>query len=225
MYKQMTNKPAQADLLQRCALSASAGREHEVTESQFMALSHFCAEATDSNDGLTWTLTTRLGAILFEVEQLYGARDLSWTILGVEFGPDAPQIWYPGNRKHIAIRLASNALESTPLACYQLAHECVHLLAPGGISTVPVIEEGLATVFSEDYVVRELGLKVDTNMPSYRAAAALVREMLRIDPNAIQSLRAIEPAFRKITRETFDAAGVLVPLQLQTQLLVPFQRE
>jgi hypothetical protein len=163
--------------------------------------------------------------MLYEVEQLYGVRDLSWTILGVEFGPDTNQVWYPGNRKHVAIQLASNAQESTPLACYQLAHECVHLLAPGGGSPSAVIEEGLATVFSEDYVLREFGLKDLTNMPTYRAAAALVRELLSIVPNAIQRLRAIEPAFRQLTPETFVAADVLVPPSLVAQLLVTFQRE
>jgi hypothetical protein len=61
-----------------------------------MRLKRFCATAVDTNDGYTWTLTTRLGAILYEIEQACGPRDSSWTVLGVEFGPETPQLWYPG---------------------------------------------------------------------------------------------------------------------------------
>lgn len=190
-----------------------------------MQLTHFCATALDANDGYTWTLTTRLGSILHEIEEAYGSRDSSWTVLGVEFGPDTPQLWYPGNRKHVVVQLAMNAIDDTPLACYQLAHECVHLLAPGGRPPAPVIEEGLATVFSENYVERNFGLKNVTSLASYKAAAAAVRELFSLEPSAIRKLRAVQPGFRQFTHDTFAQAGLAIPSVLVAQLLLPFQRQ
>lgn len=183
---------------------------------------HFRARPTD--DGYTWTLTTRLGAMIAEVEERYGQRDQSWTVLGVEFSSDGPQIWYPGNRKHIAIQLAPNAIEDTVLACYQLAHESVHLLAPTGRRAAPVIEEGLATVFSEDYVGREFRRTGVTNMTSYVEAAALVRRLLSVAPDAIPRLRSIQPAFTEMNSTTFVEAGLDVPGSLVEQLMSPFHR-
>src|SRR5437763_183874 len=120
-----------------------------------MNASHFVAEHRSARDGFTWTLPSRLGALLNEAERLYGERDRSYTILGVEFGPGDPQIWFPGNRRHIVIQLADNALENTALAVYQLAHETIHLLSPTGTANAPVLEEGLATAFAEGVVARD----------------------------------------------------------------------
>jgi len=186
---------------------------------------HFQTTTLPGNSGYAWTLTTRLGDMIAEVEKRYGQRDQSWTVLGIEFSPNGPQIWYPGNRKHIAIQLAPNALQDTVLACYQLAHESVHLLAPTGGMGAPVIEEGLATVFSEDYVLQKFLSRGHTSMSSYIEAAALVRELLSIAPDAIPRLRSIQPAFTEMTNATFVEAGLVVPESLVAQLLSPFRRE
>jgi hypothetical protein len=186
---------------------------------------HFVAAPLCTGDGYTYTLTTRLGHMLHEVESCYGSRDKDWTILGVEFGQDVPQLWYPGNRRHVAIQLAQNAIESELLACYQLAHETVHLLAPGGRPPAPVIEEGLATVFSEDYVAREFGASSLTNMAAYVRAATLVRQLLAIDPQAIIKLRAVEPAFRLFNADSFSYAAIEAPAELIEALLRPFDRK
>lgn len=189
-----------------------------------MRFDHFCAVELDERDGYTFTLPSRLGRMLLEVETLYGKRDPSWTILGIEFGPGTPQLWYPGNRKNIVIQLATNALDDTSLACYQLAHECVHLLSPTGGNHAPVFEEGLATVFSEDYVKRVFDREIPAGLPSYSAAAALVRELLLIDSQSILKLRSVEPAFTLFTEDTFVKAEVPAPPELIRRLLTPFQR-
>jgi hypothetical protein len=187
---------------------------------------HFIAVSLPTNTGYSWTLVTRMGQMLHEIEALHGARDMSWTLLGVEFGPDTPQIWYPGNRKNIAIQLAMNAIENPVIACYQLAHECVHLLAPDGGSGAPVLEEGLATVFSEDYVAEEFQCVGLTNLPSYIDAATKVRQLLDFNRDAIKMLRKIEPCFKKMTATTFEEAGLnSVPKELVNELLAPFNRE
>lgn len=185
-----------------------------------MEESHFRAEPITG--GFSWTLTTRLGSILREVEQRYGRRDQSWTILGVEFSPAGPQIWYPGNCQQVAIQLGLGALGSTSLACYQIAHECVHLLAPTGGRSAPVIEEGLATVFAEDYVKREFCLTHVTQKDTYRHAADLVRHLLAAAPDAIDRLRAVQSSFARFTHETFVEANLAVPSALEEQLLRPF---
>ncbi|ELY2495319.1 hypothetical protein [Cronobacter sakazakii] len=180
------------------------------------------ARPLPNGSGYTWTLTTRLGAILRELESSYGERDKSWTILGIEFEKNGPQIWYPGNCKNIAIQLAHNALDNEMLACYQLSHEAVHLLAPSGNRSAPVIEEGLATMFSEDFVEREFGAKNVTNLEKYVEAAAIVRQLLKKYPDAITKLRSIEPAFYKMTASTFKSAGINVEDELATKLLSRF---
>jgi hypothetical protein len=187
---------------------------------------HFVS-APLAGGGVSWTLVTRLGEMLSRAENLYGPRDRSWTILGVEFGPGpSPGIWFPGDCRHVAIRLAPNALDSELLACYQLAHECVHLLAPTGNANAPVLEEGLATAFAEDYVQAVLNSNNPflTNEPTYIRAAAVVRELLAEAPDAIQRLRVIEPCIAKITAAVFDAAKLTVSPTLIDELVSPFNR-
>lgn len=47
--------------------------------------------------GYTWTLASLLGDMLTEAQNRYGERDLNYTILGIEFSPHGPQIWYPNS--------------------------------------------------------------------------------------------------------------------------------
>src|SRR5689334_1795982 len=42
--------------------------------------------------GFTWTLVSRLGEMLKEIEGLLGKRDQSFTILGIEFQAEGPQL-------------------------------------------------------------------------------------------------------------------------------------
>lgn len=164
-----------------------------------------------------------MGDILQELERKYGPRDLTYTPLGVEFHGDIPHIWYPGNCKHVAIRLSMAALPNPSRALYQLAHECVHLLSPSGGSAAPVLEEGLATIFSEDYALRICKQHFTPELPAYASAAADLRELLEIEPFAVERLRNVEPAFYKMGLETFVQAGLgEVPANLRDRLLMPF---
>ncbi|UNZ51987.1 hypothetical protein [Agrobacterium tumefaciens] len=151
--------------------------------------------------GYTWTLVSILGDMLSEAELRFGPRDMSWTILGVEFSDrSSPQIWYPGNRKHIAVQLSKEATNCIPRAVYQLAHETVHLLHPARSIAAPVLEEGLATIFSEEIARREQ-FNIVTSSEKYIAAASLTRELLKHDADAILKIRAIEPSFCAVTPE------------------------
>ncbi len=182
-----------------------------------MEVSHFRSK------GNSLTLARRLGDMLYKAEEEYGQRDQSWTVLGVEFEGVTPCLWFTKPGKGIVIRLSESALNNTVTACYQLAHECIHLLSPCGSPVVPVIEEGLATVYSERYIAHALSYSYNTPEVPYANAAALVRELLSIAPDAIAKLRSVEPAFTKMTEQTFIEAGVEAPTPLIEQLLSPFR--
>lgn len=184
-----------------------------------MLPSHFISQHEGQ---LSWTLTTRLGEMLSNAQALYGRRDHAWTILGIEFHGNTPHIWFPGNCKHIAIRLTLSALNDQVRAYYQLAHESVHLLAPNGIKGAPVLEEGLAVVFAEDYIEKKFGTQNYTNPGPYVDAAKKVRTLLSFNPNAILALREVEPSFKQMTVDAFVSAKLDIPRVLIDELLAPF---
>jgi len=172
--------------------------------------------------GYSWTLTSRLGEILREIQSAYGERDMSYTLLGIEYEDSGPRNWFPGNCKNIAIQLGPKALMDDVQAYYQLAHEAVHLLAPSGGRNAPVLEEGLAEMFSQNYVFKTLGQVMTSSNPAYNAAAAYVREMIAKYPEAISSLRAVEPAFYKMSQATFQSAHIELEDSNISLLVSPF---
>lgn len=198
-----------------------------LSESRTMRDDHFIAERLPEQNGFSWTLPSRLGAMLRKAEESYGERDRDWTVLGIEFGPDRPRIWYPGNCQHIVVQLDPNELDDERLACYQLAHECVHLLAPTGNNEATVLEEGLATVFAEGWVTAKFkGTKRSdyTNDPAYRNAAAAVRGLLEVHQDAIRRLRSVEPVFDRMTPETFHRAEISLGKERVDRLLKRFNQ-
>jgi hypothetical protein len=157
--------------------------------------------ASKISNGYSWTLTTRLGDMLNLAQAAYGARDNSYTILGIEFENDAPQIWYPGNCKHIAIQLTPDTTIDQIKGCYQLAHECIHLLSPSGGCIANVLEEGLATYFAHQYVEKEFDFVIQPTIQSYEIARQLVNKLLKIDADAINKIRQNQFTISKITAE------------------------
>ena len=127
------------------------------------------AQPLSDHEGYTWTLVSRLGEMLYTAEELFGPRDQSYTILGVEFVDDGPQIWYPGNCKHIIIQLNPLAATDMSRACYQMAHETIHLLAPTGGQNANNFEEGVACYFASYYLETKLNAPHwRPNLPSYK---------------------------------------------------------
>ncbi|WP_347075890.1 hypothetical protein [Klebsiella pneumoniae] len=171
----------------------------------------------NSDNTYSWTLGTRMGQFLSETETLYGARDTTWTLLGFEFNEGRPNIYFPGYpaRRQIIIRLGEKAFKSAPQAIYQLAHECIHLLAPVVGGDAPVLEEGLATMYSEDKVKALYPSPQDairTSSQNYMDAAARVRELLQLEPD-----------FYRMTEHTFADAGLdQIPQPLVAELLRTF---
>ena len=133
--------------------------------------------------------------------EIYGPKDNSYTILGIEFEENGPQIWYPFSSKYIAIQLSYNSMDDMVSGCYELAHESVHLLSPLGNRGASVLEEGLATKFAVDYVQKEFSHQQTINKESYQNAYDLVCKLLEIDEFAIKNLREHEFFISKFTPE------------------------
>jgi hypothetical protein len=89
-----------------------------------------------------------------------------------------------------------------------------------------VLEEGLATVFSEDMIEQWFGetdKRVYTGDVRYRDAAANVRKLLQLESDAIKRLREKQPVFKLMTATTFADAGLgQVPQPLVDELLRTF---
>ena len=156
-------------------------------------------------NGYTWTLASRLGDMLHMTEKLFGPRDKSYTILGTEFVEHDPQIWFPGDHKHIIIQLNPEAAKDNLQACYQLAHETIHLLAPVGVNDINNLEEGVADYFASYYLKTQLNAHDwQPNHPSYKRVFDLVKPLLDKDISRIRQIREQEPSFSKMTYEQVE---------------------
>jgi hypothetical protein len=156
--------------------------------------------------GYTWTLTSRFGEMLYMAQDIFGPRDTSYTILGVEFVMDNPRIWYPGSRRDIIIQLSPPAAMDMAQACYQLAHETVHLLAPSGGNDAINFEEGVACYFSAYYMRTQFGQPSwHPSHPSYIRALSLVTPRLDAHIQCIRRLRNKHPTFSLISRDDLIA--------------------
>ena len=182
------------------------------------------ANPLPERDGYTWTLASRLGNMLVAAEAWLGTRDLSYTILGVEFSPDGPQIWYPGNRRQIVIQLSEGAIHNTVVAAYQLAHECVHLLAPHPGRPASVLEEGLAVTFSRVHLIETLGATCATGDERYDQAAAIVQRALGHNQVFPRRLRDLHGRFSDIQASDIKEIASEIPDTLCDELAAPFPR-
>jgi hypothetical protein len=162
-------------------------------------MNHFVANAIP--DGYSWTLASRCGQILSDIEDKFGKRDKDFTLLGIEFSVDGPQIWYPNNCKNIIIQLGLECLTNNSQACYQLAHECVHLLSPNEMRKANFLEEGLATYYSKYYMKNFMFEDWTTNNEKYSKASSLVEKLLFAKPQIIKELREIECNISSINKE------------------------
>jgi len=91
------------------------------------------------------TLTDAFAALLVEAEHCFGARDKSWTPVGIVFRGERPQVVYPfqeSGHKIIAIALPFFARTDPKRALFELAQEIVHLLGPTGGQDALVSRKG-----------------------------------------------------------------------------------
>lgn len=103
--------------------------------------------------------------------------------------------------------LSASAAQDMARACFQMAHETVHLLAPSGGQNANNLEEGVACYFSLFYM--ELYYKEKNRKEpkwyyteeSYKRALKFVLPRLNEDIYCIRRLRERKPSFRDISQE------------------------
>ena len=172
-----------------------------------------------------WTLPYRLCDMLHMAEDLFGPRDTSYTVLHIEPGHEKPQIWFPSNEhpKHIIIRLKTDPAKNMFKACYQLAHETVHLLAPvrGNANN---LEEGAATYFAGYYMKKKMNAIWEPGMESYEKVLEKVSPLFKTDEKCIREIRK-DQKFSKISKNRIRQSLPNLPREELNWLFEEFVRE
>jgi len=192
------------------------------TRADDLAAGMACSPLPES--GYTWTMASLLSRFLDEAEDLFGPRDHAFTPVGVEFcDRPHPQTWFPGNRGHVAIQLSENARLDPNRALFQLAHEVVHLLAPGS-NRANVTEEGLASLFSDAMAERYGSPYRTTKDGPYRRAMALAAPLLA-EPSIVRAIRSVEPTFALWTPALLLDVAPAVGSDLAKRLCARFEHD
>ncbi len=177
----------------------------------------------ESEGAYTFTLASRLGQMLDIAEQRFGPRDKSFTILGFEFREGMPQIWFPGGRKRVIVQLDASSMNDPNLPLFQMAHQSVHLLTPVLSANASVLEEGLATYFSKEYMAAHLGSVWLTGDQKYDHAEVLARKLLLFNADAIKALRERISVISEATAQDILKTCPSLSPPLAEQLALPFQ--
>ncbi len=162
----------------------------------------------DTGKGYSWTLAAVLGEIILKAEEMFGDRDRSYTLLGIDFAPDYSKTWTPGNCKHIIVQLNMDCLTDRYQAYLNLAHEGIHLLSPTGKADANVLEEGLAVYFAQwylNYVFEDGWWNGTFKDDAYRRAGDAAKQLLAYDIDVIKKLRQVQPTIAYITAEQIKA--------------------
>lgn len=181
--------------------------------------------ATPTEGGYSWTIISLLGTILKDAEGLYGERDRSFNILGVELcDQEQPQTWYPGGwngQKDVIIQITKDCENNLKKAIFQVSHEVIHCLCPKPGHHANVLEEGLATLFST-YESNKFGTGYHPGSLLYISAMEIVEELLSYDETIIKKARMMEPDISLITKEMLLAFHPSIKDDLLEILLKPF---
>ena len=117
-------------------------------------------------------------------------------------------------------------------ACYQLAHETVHLLSPVRRETGTYLEEGVACHFAVHYMTTKLNENeffwMDTGDPKYHRALNVVKPHVDRNKQAIIELRRDEAEWRKfgdISEEELKEAFPRLEAEDAHLLTSPFIRD
>lgn len=181
--------------------------------------------ATQIEGGYSWTIISLLGTILKDAENLFGERDRSFNILGVELcDQEQPQTWYPGSwdgQKDVIIQITKDCQTNLKKAIFQVSHEVIHCLCPKPGRHANVLEEGLATLFST-YESNKFGIGYHTDSVLYISAMKKVEELLSYDETIIKKARMMEPDISLITKEMLLGFHPSIKDDLLEILLKPF---
>ncbi len=186
-------------------------------------------QPVQANCTYTYTLASYAGLALDEAEYRYGPRDRHFQLLGVEFKNEPnPGTWFPGDGGDVIIQLTRQAMTDKKEALFQLGHEIIHLLSPIP-SEVNILEEGLATEFSLDFV-RARGITIDESyiaISSYRHALKAVQCLRRYEPqldSKLKNLRGSGLALGIIDADDLYHTLENVPRELVEAMTQPFSK-
>ena len=183
------------------------------------------------------TLPEYVSRFLADIEHLFGLRDRSFTLVGIDIDKtpgNVPCNWFPDSgiatddaerrSRHIVIRLGPAALTDLARARWQLAHECFHLLNPWNpkIDGRPtnMLEEGLATWYQNSRVP-----EAEFHEGLYAVAEDLVRPLMGELPGAVKRIRQ-ERRLRigEIPPDVLRAYCPGMSEDTSSQICQPFQR-
>ena len=188
-------------------------------------------------DGSHWAMTLPVYASQFltHAEHLFGPRDPSFTVVGIEVDTTPgkrPRIWYPDSglaqddperrSRHVVVRLGPNALTDPARAKWQLAHECLHLLDPWNkkVDGRPAswLEEGLAAWFQNSRVP-----EAEWHEGRYALAEDLVSPLMEELPNAVKLIRRkLALRISEITPKVLQDNCLGVSQEVAQKLCQPF---
>lgn len=158
-------------------------------------------------------------------QDLFGPRDTSYTLLGIEFTPENGKVRHIDDKNFI-IHLPFEAMSNPIHAYIVLSHECVHLLSPNLDKPVTILEEGIAMIFSLVYTQDVLKMPpVLVSGESYAEAAELVGLLMHIDPNGIKKMREEEFVIRKINKSLILKYYPSIPEDVAARLSRTFTRD
>jgi hypothetical protein len=169
---------------------------------------HILAEEDEVEKGAySWTLVSVLGEALLMAEELFGKRDKTYTILGIDYAEEAQVCCPPPRRaKHLIVQISKECLLDREDAYFQLSHEVVHLISPTGKRDANNLEEGLAVYFSiyyMNYVFENYDGFWTQEVPyeDYRKAYEATKKLLELYKDAIKKLRKTQKVISKISKE------------------------
>lgn len=170
-----------------------------------------------------WTISSRTHHALVTAEARFGARDPDFALSGYMFNGDIPMLRVDPTGKKLVLILADYTEHDPNQAVYQLSHEVVHMLAPRGFGRPTYLEEGLATLFSEQYTEGATGARYGSPVVSYTQARDAVAQYMTND-GIMRALRALEPTFAFMTPAMLTTVRPDCPADLAAFLCGSFQR-
>ena len=163
----------------------------------------------------------RLRHTLKLAEERLGGRVHADVIPPITFHDGPPQVFFPAFGK-VAIRLSLRCESDYLLGCYQLAHETVHLLSPVDGRTITTLEEGVAVMFSQDYIRDNIDIEVPLPIEDrYRDAFTLVVRFLTLVQMPSCDYGSVSQSYRVLQRP-YPASLSEVAMPLCWSLATPF---
>ncbi len=137
---------------------------------------------------------------------------------------DGHQDCHVSEKLDIVIRVQNWNAGDPRQAHFQVSHETLHALSQIPEVRRTNLEEGLATVFQQDYDVCCYGSPPLQPPPNsdYELARNDVRELLNLDPNVIRKIRMVEPTISRITAVHIRDACASCSEELADRLARPF---